>query len=64
MTTEVVIEEYLKEKRAELVMALEEQGYKGAQLAKLFGTNPMTISRILSKKPEDYKAKWVNVNEY
>lgn len=52
------MEQYLKEKRSELVMALAAQGYNQAQLAKLFGTNPMTISRIMSKMPEDYKPKW------
>lgn len=55
------MEEYLKEKRAELAWALAEQGYNGGQLARLFGTDRTTIKRIIDSKPEDYKPKWIKV---
>lgn len=53
------MEKYLQEKRDELVWALSEQEYSGAQIARIFGTDRTTIKRIIDKKPENYKPKWV-----
>lgn len=55
------MEPYLKDKRDELVWALLDQGYNGAQISRLFGTDRVTIKRIKDERPEDYKVKWVKV---
>jgi len=55
------MEKYLREKREELVWALSEQDYSGAQIARIFGTDRTAIKRIIDSKPEDYKTKWVKI---
>ena len=53
------MEKYLNEKRNELVWAMSEQDYNGSQLARIFGTDRMTIKRIIDSKPNDHKTKWI-----
>ena len=52
------MEQYLREKRAELIWALAKQGYTGAQLSKLFGTTRSTIAFIIKQMPKDWQPKW------
>ena len=53
------MEQYLQDKRDEIVWALSAQDYSGAQIARMFSTDRVTIKRIIDKKPVDYKPKWV-----
>jgi len=57
-----MIKQPLKEKRHELIWALNLQGYTDAQIAQIFmECNRVTIMRINKKRPKDYKVKWVKI---
>jgi len=53
---------HLYDKRAELVWALDHQGYNGEEIAVIFSVDRSTINRILSKKPREWQPKWVKVS--
>lgn len=53
------MEQYLLEKRDELIWALEHQGYNHTQIAKMFNLHKVNIGRIIKSKPNDYRVKWI-----
>lgn len=53
------MKQYLKEKRDEIIWALSEQDYRRVDIAEMFNVSKMKITRIIEKKPDDYKSKWV-----
>lgn len=55
------MELHIKEKRIELIWALSVQDYTDAQIARMFNVNRSTIMRIISKKPANWKVKWIKV---
>ena len=60
-TVDKNIEKHLQDKRNELVWALSSREYTNAQIGRVFGINRSTVSRIIEKKPKDYKPKWVKL---
>lgn len=55
------MEEFLREKREELVWALSAQGYTDAQIGRLFNVSRATIFHIIRRKPKSYKSPWRKV---
>jgi hypothetical protein len=53
------MEPHLKDKRNELIWALDAQGYTDAQIGRIFSKNRSTILRIIKAKPKDWVVKWV-----
>ena len=53
------LENYLREKRDELIYALSSQDYTEAQIGRIFKLDRARIHTILKKKPVGYKPKWV-----
>lgn len=58
-TQPVHIEQYLREKREEIIFALSCQDYTEAQIGRLFRLPRSYVHKILKKKPEGYSPKWV-----
>lgn len=54
-----MMKEYTKEKREELIWALSEQHYSNADLGEIFNIDRVTVFRIIKRKPEGYKSRWV-----
>lgn len=52
---------HLFEKRAEIMWALDEQGYNGQEIGIVFGISRSVVNRIMSQKPKDWKPKWIKV---
>lgn len=55
------MEQYLQEKRDEIIWALDHQGYNHVQISKMFNMHKVNVGRIMKKKPLDYRVKWVKV---
>lgn len=55
--------QYLREKREELIFAMDSQGYNFSQIGEIFGIDRATVLRILRKKPKNWKVKWVKVEK-
>lgn len=53
------LEPHLKEKRDEIIWALDAQGYTFAQIGRMFNRNTSTILRIVEVKPKDWETKWI-----
>jgi len=54
--------QYLKDKQQELMFALADknQGFRPADIQQIFNFKHLsTVTRILEKKPIDWKPKWV-----
>ena len=54
-----MIEQYLKDKREELIWALAVQGYENIQIANIFNLGRMAVKRIIDKRPKDWQPKWI-----
>jgi len=52
---------HLKEKRDELVWALNYQGYNGEEIGYIFNVHRSVIHHVLKKKPSNWQPKWVKV---
>ena len=52
---------HLIDKRAEIVYALDHQGYNGEEIGVIFNLHRSVISRVLKNKPKAYKPKWEKV---
>lgn len=50
---------HLKDKRNELIFALNHQGYNGQEIGAIFNINRSTVHDILKLKPKNYKPKWI-----
>lgn len=60
MNKQELIQELLDQKRIELIWALSLQDYTQEDIAYILrDADRSTISRIISKKPEDWQPKWV-----
>ena len=55
----MIEEQYLKDKRNELIWALSLQDYSNVQIARIFNINRSTIMRIVEKRPYRWKTKWI-----
>lgn len=55
------MEEYLKEKRQELMWGIAKQGYTAAQVGRIFGLSRSTAGDIIKKMPENWSSPWVKV---
>lgn len=55
------MEEYLKEKRQELMWAIAKQGYNAAQVGRIFGLSRSTANDIIKKMPDGWTSPWVKV---
>jgi len=55
------MEEYLKEKRLELMWSIAKQGYNAAQVGRIFGLSRSTANDIIKKMPVDWQSPWVKV---
>jgi transposase len=55
------MEEYLKEKRQELMWSIAKQGYSAAQVGRIFGLSRSTAADIIKKMPVDWQSPWVKV---
>lgn len=53
------MEEHIKQKRDELIWALDLQGYTFVQIGRIFNRNSSTILRVVEAKPKGWKVKWV-----
>jgi|TARA_R100000750_G_scaffold62574_2_gene56748 DNA-binding CsgD family transcriptional regulator len=53
------MEKYIKDKRDEIIWALESQDYTDKQIASIFNLNRSTVFRIIEAKPKNYKVKWI-----
>jgi len=53
------MEPHLREKRDELIWALDLQGYTLAQIGRIFNRNRATILDVIKKKPKDWVPKWI-----
>jgi len=63
MNKKEMMEELLDNKRTELIWALSLQEYTQDDIAYILrDADRSTISRIISKKPEDWQPKWVKRN--
>lgn len=56
------VEQHLMDKRDELVWALSLQDYNRADIGKIFNVHRSVISRIMKKKPRDWKPKWIKAS--
>lgn len=56
------MEIFVKEKRDELIWALDHQGLSHIQIGKVFNLDRSTIYRIISNKPRGWKPKWVKAS--
>ena len=56
---------HLREKRDELVWALENQGFNGEEIKTIFSSisHRSTAMRIIERKPKNYQPKWVKVRD-
>lgn len=54
-------EQYLIDKRNELIFALDFQGYTGAQIGKIFNIHRASVNRVMDKRPANYQPKWKKV---
>lgn len=50
---------HIFEKRAELIWALSNQDYNGQEIADMFNISRSVVKRIIDKKPEGWKPKWI-----
>ena len=53
------MEDYLKDKRSELMWAIAKQGYTAAQVGRIFGLSRSTAADIINKCPEGWVSPWV-----
>ncbi len=53
------LEQYLLEKRNEIIYALSSQDYNEAQIGRIFRLSRVSVHRILKDKPNGYRPKWV-----
>jgi len=53
------LEQYLLEKRNEIIFALSAQDYTEAQIGRIFRLARVSVHRILKDKPSGYRPKWV-----
>lgn len=56
-------ENHLRQKKFEIIWALDVQGYTDAQIARMFDCHRSTIMRIMQQRPKDYTPKWIKVRE-
>lgn len=49
----------LKEKRDELIWALDYQGYNGSEIGMIFNINRSTVFDAKKLKPKNYRPKWI-----
>lgn len=57
------LEEYLMEKRDEIIFALSCQDYTEAQIGRMFRLPRSQIHRMLKRKPAGYSPKWVKAKK-
>lgn len=63
-TVDKSVERHLLDKRDELIWALNLQGYKGAEIGRIFNSlHRSAVNQIVRRKPKDYRPKWVKVQE-
>lgn len=55
----IQIEQHLRQKRQEIIWALDLQDYTDAQIGRLFNISRVKVKRILNRRPEDWKNKWI-----
>ena len=55
------MEEYLKDKREELMWGIAKQGYNAAQVGRIFGLSRSTANDIIKKMPVDWQSPWQKV---
>lgn len=55
------LEQYLRDKRNELIWALAGQDYTHSQIARIFNINKSTIKQIMDKKPDGWVTPWFKI---
>ncbi len=52
-------EQHIRDKKYELIWALDDQDYSLPQIAVMFNIHRSSVMRIIKKKPKGWKPKWV-----
>jgi hypothetical protein len=55
------LEQYLMDKRNELIWALSSQDYTQAQIGRIFNLDRSTIKQIINKKPVNWVTPWFKI---
>ncbi len=53
------MEEYLKDKRDELMWSIYKQGYNSAQVGRIFGLTRSSAHDIIKRMPKNWESPWV-----